>query len=400
KKNLFLLFASEGISKAISFFVIIYVARNLGAHEFGYWAYASSLLVFFQLFSSFGLDIYAMVESNKDLSKRSFIISNIVFMKSVLFATSFFLMLVLLFWFDVNTKVTTLLVVLSIGSYVASFSPVWFYQIVGEFDTISIIKLLQALFYSICLYFLFQYSVEIVWMGYAYLFSYSMVFLLYARKFLKFFTFDKIDIKKWSVILKSAFFLGAALFMTEIYGSMDKVMIGTFLPKYYAGWYEAAYKIYTLVLISFGLVWTVFAPKVANKSLKEYRNFTYVILLIALFSSLIMIVAHNLLVDFFYGAGYEPTKSLFIWFGISAIVVAFSYMFSAPLALFSKEKEWFSIVLYSAVINFILNLLLIPFFDLQGAVFATIISELYVAIAAYRVIKKEIPLSFSPASIV
>jgi len=86
---------------------------------------------------------------------------------------------------------------------------------------------------------------------------------------------------------------------------------------------------------------------------------------------------------------FVPSGNLLIWswwFIFFNILIQILFPILAGLG---KIKERVKILWFAALINFILNLILIPKFHLVWAIFSTIISWIIIVLLAYKVIKKE-----------
>ncbi len=384
RKALSTLFLAEIVGRVLSFVVIVYVAKVLGPQELGYWSYALAINAFLIIASSLGLETYAMVECAKDLSKRPQVLSQVFALRLLLF--SFVLLLLIFFHSLFDPKAFTLLLLLLMGDYVASLTPRWFFQVEEDFEAIAKVKLIQAISYGVLIGILFFFKTTIYFLALAYLGSFLIALLFYFPKIFKEFDPSLVHPKQWGRVLRVAFYLGGALFLNQIYTNTDKIMITKLLGIEYTGYYEAGYKLYALLAVIFGLVWTVYAPKVAREK-SVFRPYFWTILLLGIAGGAVFYLFRDWFIPLLYSDHFSPTKELMAYFALSGVVLALSFALSSPLPLLDKPKAWFWITLFSASLNVGLNFAFIPFLGAKGAIVATIVCEGVVALLAWKEIK-------------
>ena len=131
-----------------------------------------------------------------------------------------------------------------------------------------------------------------------------------------------------------------------------------------------------------------------NKKISEMmsNSFKFVFLLGCPMMFGISAVANNL-VDWFYGDGYEPVGPLIMVISPIILFIGISTITGRQYLLPLKRQAVFTAsVSAGAVINFLLNCLLIPKFDAFGASVATVVAELSVAAIQLFFVRKDLPL--------
>ncbi|BCD67941.1 oligosaccharide flippase family protein [Nitratiruptor sp. YY09-18] len=385
KRALSSLFLAEALSRALSFFIIIYVSRVLGATELGYWSYALAINAFLIIATNLGLDVYAMVEATKDIAKREKLYINTITIKMLL--TFVALGLLWSLYNLIEIKVLLLITTLLVADLLSSITPVWYYQVAEDFKTIATIKITQAISYFLLAILLLWWQKSIIMLAVAYLGAYLVSMLIYGRAIFKRIDFSSIEPHHWHKILKVSLYLGGALFLNQIYTNTDKIMIAHMLGVTYNGYYEAGYKLYAFVPVIFSIIWTVFAPKVAKEKI-YFTKFAVLIVSTALFIAAIFYIKKEFLIIKLYGTSFIPTVELMNYFALSIAALGLSYIATSPLALFEKNKEWFWIVFCSFLLNISLNYLLIPTMQLKGAVLATVAAESMTALLGLKILYK------------
>ena len=183
--------------------------------------------------------------------------------------------------------------------------------------------------------------------------------------------------------------------LITIYGQIDSVMMGHWNLIEETGWYNAASRIVGAVLIPFTLISTSFFP-VLNQTLKESEEKFQKVWnkqMAIVISGAVPLVAGGMvlapkIIGFIYGKDFTPSILAFQILMIMAGILLFQAPLYQALLIFNQQKKFFPLVLSGAIINFILNLILIPRYSLYGAAVssvatALVILLLYTGIARY-----------------
>ena len=195
-------------------------------------------------------------------------------------------------------------------------------------------------------------------------------------------------------LAKSAAPLGFSLIMLQIYWSMDQVLLGLLTDKTQVGQYAAAAKL-PVVLSGFLGIWVSAVYPHASKLFRhdsdalrrQLGSFTSLSVVAALPLAAGSAILGTAVMISVFGPAYRPAGTPFaILMGASAIVVvAISY---TSLAMAADQERTFAMsVTVAAIINVLLNLLLIPLYGAIGAAISTVAAELVVfLICARRVV--------------
>ncbi|MRI83478.1 MAG: hypothetical protein C6I00_03575 [Nitratiruptor sp.] len=377
------LILGEGISRAISFGVIIYIAQQLGAQELGLWAYALALNSFLILLYNLGLDIYAMVEASKNPSQIPSLVTNVTAIKGI----SFLLLITFLPLFMDEFRLLLLLSLLLAGDFLHSFYPTWYYQVHEDFTTITKIKVSRSLFYLLSIIPLLWLWPSIEAVALAYLMAHLLLALFYSRAYLAHFRWEEMHIKGWKEMVSQGLFLAGALIFTQVYNITDKIMLTHLLDLTHTGWYEAGYKFVALSIVLFHLIWTVYAPKIPNTP-SLYRHYGALILLLALIFAILFWGVGEKMVLWLYGREFERSAQSMGAFALMVLAYGLTATLIPPLTILRKHREWFWITFTTASLNIALNYFLISAWGLEGAIIATTVSEALAALLALKFVGK------------
>ena len=207
------------------------------------------------------------------------------------------------------------------------------------------------------------------------------------------------ELNVWKHFKPVVFIFFPALAVT-VYSVLDKTMIGFLAknPDYANGCYEQAYKINSIALLIVTIISPIYASRnsfeFAENHIKELERNIYSA------CNYVWAIAVPLMVGFwslsgnlsfwFLGEGYIEVPLLLIIMSIRFLLSGFSEIFGNQLFVpIGKEKYPTIATLCAAVINFILNIFLIPLWGATGAAITTALAELTVVVVLIVYLKKE-----------
>jgi O-antigen/teichoic acid export membrane protein len=86
-----------------------------------------------------------------------------------------------------------------------------------------------------------------------------------------------------------------------------------------------------------------------------------------------------------FGASYAQSGRIFEWLCLDLVLVFFNMAYNQPLVTWNHQRLALRCTIAGAVVNVVLNLLLIPRFGSMGAVVATIAAEIAVLCATVSI---------------
>lgn len=379
-----------------------YVSRVLGAEAIGEYSYAYSIVYYFMLAAILGTATYAEREISfcqDDRTKRSarfwdlFLLRNIT---SVVSTLVYGLMVILCF----NNKLMAAIVTLNIVS--VGLDTVWLFQGMEEFGRITLrdtcIKLLTVV--SI---FIFIKRTEDIYL-YALIMSLSPV--VSAASLLPFLHryIDKICIKEVHPFydFKSIIGLFIPTIAISVYAMLDKTMLGIFTTtKIENGYYEQATKLSKTALTVVTSLGTVMIPRISyyfekkqTKLINEYMLKSYQFaLLLGLPICFGLIGISDNLVPWFYGEGYDKVSVLLKVSGFLVIAIGLSNITGLQYLVPTKQQNKLTkSVCTGALVNIVLNAILIPKWYSVGAAIASVIAEFSVTFVQFVYVKDQLNL--------
>ncbi len=365
-----------------------YVSRVLGAEPIGIYSYTLSIATYFILFGTLGVGMYGQREIayvQNDKKKKSLIFWEI---NCVRLITMIISMTIFYFSFASKGQYSFYYKILLIDMIAACFEITWFFNGMEEFKK-TIIRNGIIKWISVILVFIFVKGPDDL---VKYILIYSISTLLgqlsmwvYLPKYI-----EKINIKEMNLTrhIKPIILLFIPQIAVQIYNEIDKTMIGNIvLDKSEVGFYEQAQKIIKLLISVITSLGTVMVPRMANiyaekdfKKMKEYLKKSFNFIFFLSFPMIFGIASiANKFVPVFYGEGYEPVINLIIIISPIILLMGLQNVTGMQYLLpTKKQKEYTISVAIGAIVNIVLNYILIRIYGAIGASIATVLSQLVV----------------------
>ena len=403
-KNTIWLSVSEFFVRLFKYLLIIFAARILTVNQYGQFSFALSFIGFFVAFGDLGISQIATRElsKNEEFFQKFSSIFTLKFLLQILTLILIFLTALLTIK-DNTTRITIFL----LGFYFLFSSlldNVFIYlRATQKMEYEAIGKILESLFIFIVGISALKILPSCKSLGFGYFLgsfiSFLIFFLYFCFKFLKIkFVIDK---NLWKEIFLLSWPLAFGGILTTIYANSDSVMIGFFKDYQDVGFYNAAQKIISICIIPLAILSQVFFPALSS-SVKEGKSrfqsiFNYLfnsstfLGIPILFGGLLLA---NRIIDFVYDPRYFSSIPALKILLFTCFLNYFSLPFSQSLLVLNYQKKIFFVILLTAILNIILNFLLIPKYSFVGASLTTLTSVILNAILMVYLFKKYCQLDF------
>lgn len=376
-----------------------YISRVLGVLNIGTASYIESTVSYFTLFAIVGVNIYGQREisycqDNKE--KRSEVFWNIKIFN--VFTSVICLIGYIFFSFTQNSYTLYLIYSLNIVSVI--FDITWFFQGMEEFGIIVfrnvIIKVLNIIYIFVFIKSpddLFLYilgNVSFILLSNVIMWTYMPKYVFKPNiKLLH-------PFKNWKIILS----LFIPTISIQIYTVLDKTMIGIITQDFYQnGYYEQAIKISRIVLTVVTSLGTVMIPRIGYHFEKNnieiiksymYRSYRFVwFLAIPLCFGLIG-TAQNF-IPWFLGNDFLGAIPILCILSMLLIAIGINNVTGMQYLIPTKRQNFFTrTVVIGALVNFSLNIVLIPICQSMGAAIASVAAETTIAIYQFILVRNEL----------
>lgn len=390
KKNYIYNLAYQILAMLAPLITTPYISRILGAKNIGIYSYTLSIVTYFTLFLVLGLHMYGQREiaySQDDLHNQSVIFARVQLYKLI---TTFICLVLYIMYTILFSEHRLIMLAQGIAIFTAFFDISWYFIGCEQFSLMvmrnTIVKIL-----GIASVFVFVKSSDDLLL---YVFIMALINLLGNLSLWGFLfgrldriALDEINIFKDNRTIIELFI---PLIAVQVYNVLDKTMLGSSIGDLVeCGYYEQTTKIINLcmtIITSFG---TVLAPHMAAEFVKgnkerisEQINNAFIFIgaiMFPVFWGIVSIVDN--MVPWFFGNGYDKVALLIKLYAVVLLIIPISNLAACSILTPSKQHNKSTIaVIIGALINFLLNLILIPHFMSVGAAVATIVAEIIVTV--------------------
>ena len=370
----------------LPFITTPYISRVLGANNIGIYSYTYSIVSFFILFGSLGISLYGQREIafvQDDKKKYSKIFWEVLLLKTITLSISMIVYWITFVYGNNDYRIYYRILTLGLIANIIDIS--WFFQGLEDFKKTVIRNTIVKILSIIAIFIFVKTKNDLI----KYFVIYMLSTLLgnaslwfYLPKYIA-----KVKIRELNIFkhLKPTIMLFIPQIAIQVYTLLDKTMIGTIISdKSEVGYYEQAQKIVKTALTVITSLGTVMMPRIANTysngdktKVKEYmyKSFNFVFLL-AFPLILGLISVSDSFVPVFFGDGYERTSQIIKIISPIILFIGLSNVTGTQYLLPVKRQTEFTLsVVAGAIVNFIMNSILIPRFGALGASIGTVIAE-------------------------
>jgi O-antigen/teichoic acid export membrane protein len=371
------------VSSLIGLVTLVYLARYLGASNFGLYSFVFAYLGFFGIIMDLGIHTILVREISRDRSKAEKLIGNAIVMKIILsvFALALACLIISFLKYPFSTK---LLVYVASLSFLLSFGSLYrlVFQVNLKMGYPTLVDIVSSpLNLALFLYLIFL-KVSLLWFiiaGLIVSLPGLFIIVIISGKFVQpkfemdFSLWKKILLESWPLALTATFIL--------IYTRIDQIMLFSMKGPELLGYYASAVRLteaLSIIPVAFmASVFPLFSKYfvTSGKKLEEayklsFKYMSTLIIPIAVGTS----VLSAPVIKSFYGEQFIssiPALRILIW---SEIFVFLGSVHINVLISTGLQKFDFIFTSSGAIVNIILNLLLIPHYGIVGASIATLIS--------------------------
>ncbi|MGD1816187.1 MAG: flippase [Pleomorphochaeta sp.] len=399
KKNFAYNFIYQILIMLLPLITVPYLSRILGAEGIGKYSYTYSIAYYFTIFAMLGLNNYgnrsvARIKYDKEeLSKTFWEIYGMQIITSIIVCICYVI------YMEISN--IDRIILITQGAIVISsiFNINWFFFGIEEFKlTVSRNAIIKVL--TVIIIFLFvktknDLNKYILIMAISILLSQIVLWpFLFKRIY-----YVKPKMRNICKHFSQNLLLFIPVLAVSIYKIMDKIMIGNMSSMVQVGLYENSEKIITLPMSLITALGTVMLPRMSNliamgKKKESYYLIEKSMLFIMVMGSAFMFgIAgiSNVIAPVFFGQEFINCGILITLLSITIIFTCWANVIRTQYLIPNNEdKIYVTTVSLGAIVNFIINYLLIPNFGSIGAAIGTIIAEATVCIGQTFFVRKKI----------
>lgn len=376
-----------------------YVSRILGKEGIGIYSYTLSVTQYFIILGTLGISMYgnrqiAYVRDNKEKMSNTF--WSITFLKII---TSSVALIVYILVFGFNKAYGQIYLIQSLNIIGAMIDISWLYMGLEDFKKTVTRNLVVKIVGVICIFiFVKSYNdlYKYVAINGLMILLGNLVMWMYVPK-----TILKVSVRVSDI--REHFIPAMQLFIPQItiqiYAVLDKTMIGVLSNTGEVGLYEQSQKIVKLVLGLVTSLGVVMLPRMSNtfangdnKKMNEYLNKSLQgVAYVSIPMAVGLAAVSNEFVPWFFGPDFKEVSYLMIILTPILFLIAMSNVIGIQYLMPSnRTKEFTASVTMGAIVNVILNLILISKYKAIGACIATVIAEFSVTLVQYLYVRENV----------
>ena len=379
-----------------------YVSRVLLPIGTGKVSFANSIIAYFALFAQLGIPTYgiracAIVRDDKEKLTKT--VQELLIINTIISVLVYIVFIIALFTVPKMRSDSTLFLITSTTIFFNVIGVEWLYKALEQYSYITIRSIIFKFIGLILMFILVKNSSDYVWYGFITIFAASASNIFNFINLHKYVSLKPVGNYNFKVHLKAVTIFFAMSCATTIYTNLDSVMIGFIKGATENGYYNAAVRIKSILVSIVTSLGAVLLPRASyyleNNYIDEFKKISkkainFVILIsIPMMIYFIMFAKESILflAGDFYAKSIAPMQIIMptlLFIGLTNIM---GIQMLVPLG---KEKY----VLYSeiagALIDLVLNALLIPCYGAAGAAVGTLVAEVVVWIVQFKYLKNDI----------
>lgn len=385
----------------IPLITVPYVSRVLGSEGVGINAFTNSIIQYFVLFGSIGINLYGnrtIAYYRDDAEKTSQVFWEILFLRIIFITISYIGFL----FFLLNAKqYTNYYMYQSLFIIAAGLDISWYFMGREDFKK-TVTRNIMIKLVSLISIFIFVKKPEDLG---AYILVLSVSTLLgnlllwtHLKKMIYRPVWKDISVLKHLIPTITLFIPQVA---TQVYLVLNKTMLGVMTTTENVAYFEQSDKIVKIILAVVTAVGTVMLPRIANlhargssEKVKKYMyiSFDFVTAICFPMAFGLAAIAPKFSV-WFLGNEFTATASLLPILSLVIIWVGWSNVLGTQYLLPTNQTRFFTAsVLIGALVNLVVNIILIPRYGVTGAIYSTVISEMSVSLVQFYVVRRNLKL--------
>lgn len=379
-----------------------YISRTLGAKAVGIYSYINSIAYYFLLFAMLGISNHgnrsiASTRDNKEKMNKCFWeIYSIQFITYIVAIISYILYIIL---FVSENKLIFFIQLIYVVSGLFDIS--WLFFGLEKFKITVLRNTIIKIFTLICI-FIFVKTPDDLW-------KYTLIFSLgtFLSQFYLWFNikdyihFEKVKLNNVKKHIKSILVLFIPVIAYSIYKVMDKIMIGAMSSYEQVGFYQNSEKIISIPMGVITALGTVMLPRMSNIIAKGENDVAkrYIgisIKLVTIVGSAIafgIIGASEVFAPVYFGEEFTACSTVMALLAVTVFAMSWANVVRTQYLIPQhNDKVYISSTIVGALINLLVNLLLIPKYGANGAAVGTIFAEFTVMLVQVIYTSKKIPI--------
>lgn len=400
-ENIISLFTIKGLEYILAFITFPYLVRVLQVENFGAVVFVQGIIQYFVLFTDYGFNLLGPKEiaQHDSIKERGKIFANIFCAKLILLLISTIVFICMLigakYIKDIDIILYSVVYLMVIGNVIF---PIWFFQGIQQMRYITIVNIIGRFLSVACIFYfvkapsdyilagLFQAIVPLI----AGICSWIILWEKYREVFIlpKFKNVKQVFIDAWEIFTSTI--------AINLYTASNIVFLGLLTNNTIVGYFSGAQKIIQNINQLISPVTQAIYPyvsKTASNSKNDALKFLRKIVLILgggnFIGSILIFIFAEWIVDILLGEGYEQSVLLLRILAFLPFIISLSNIFGIQTMLvFGMKKQFNKVLLSAAIVNTVIVLPMIYFYQAIGVSISMTITETFVTLSMYYILRK------------
>lgn len=368
-------------NQAVSFILVVYLARVLGPESYGDLSLVLAVISYFNLLASFGLPTVGIREAARGQNHRS--ISQIFSLRICLAILAYFLLFVYDCFFVADSRLFYLLLLYGLTMLSASWLLDWAFIGLEDLRSLAVANVVGSLSSCIFILLFVKGAADIFYIPVIIFAGAVLTGILLLYLFRRVHSVPlRFTLTNCRPLLKIAASFAITGGLDQIYENFDMLMLGFMVGSQAVGYYSVSYKIVAVLSGIIGIYSQSTLPvmiRLQEKNPRLMGAFLRQNIHGTLFFMLPIVTGGTILgndiIATFFGEAYRPAATPFVLLLYYVFFMALSITLANWLLAVNEDKRYMGTVILGAIINVIANLALIPFGKSAGAATAMIIAE-------------------------
>ncbi|MBF0609071.1 MAG: oligosaccharide flippase family protein [Candidatus Magnetobacterium sp. LHC-1] len=389
--NILSLLSSGIVVHAVSFFVVVYLARVLGPDGFGRINFAFAIVGYFMLFTDMGIGVIATREvaggHYVGVEKLNRYVGNIIALRLTMAVVSFVALVAIALMLDKPAEIKSLIILYGAGVFVSSLFIEWLFQGLERMHYIALGRIAGVVVYAGGVFSLIRNPQQLLIVA-------CLQFLAgVVTAGCLFWSFRKIagkialniDMGLWKTSLRQALPIGVAVLMNFVINNANTVMLGFMSTESAVGYFNSAFKL----LLPLSMLGSVYFDAIYPVITRHYAGveagagtFGVVLSLSARVSITLLVptavggtMLAGPLMHLIYGGSYDAASTALgylLWAGAIGVC---NMVYIRGLWASARQGLYLRVVLVQAIVSLLLNAMLIGSFAIVGCAITALVVE-------------------------
>ncbi len=373
------------LGQLVTFIVTAYYAKVIGSEHYGNIVLAQSIILYFYMIVLFGLQTYGTREVANNAKYIDGYAGIIISFRLIIALMCFLILIIISLVFRKDNEFSAILLIFGIGLFPTAFNMDWIFNGLQEMKHNAVYLLFKNIIPSILILIFLRFSIFSIplsiTLGITFGAIYYLFILVKVKRLNITFIIDK---SMFMYLLKvgSPFFISGLLSMVN--GNVDKLILGFMRTRSELGIYQSSYTFINFLISFVSLLFIPIFPLLVSyyndneaKKLSELCKYiSKVVCTIAIPIMVGGIILSKDVIELFYGSQYIDGANSLIILMVYVFTLFIREIYAYQLNAWGMERKYLKSMILSSSLNFVLNLLLIPYYGMIAAALVTLLTEI------------------------